>query len=157
MKTKLLSIILSMLPIFALSQNNIEIGIGASFSPMLHTQETRNLQQFSMTPNLIFTIGSKELHVLASFGVISKIGTLATTKYLYGGIYYVINTITAKVEHGAEIEIGYNNQITENIRFFAGVSIGMLVSNEQPKINLRPFNIGVCVSIFGKKTEKKQK
>lgn len=148
MKTKILSILLLMLPIFAISQN-IEFSAGASLSPMLHTQETRNLQQFSMTPNLIFTIGSKELHVLASFGVISKIGTLATTKYLYGGIYYVINTITAKVEHGAEIEIGYNNQITENIRFFAGVSIGMLVSNEQPKINLRPFNVGVCFR-FGK-------
>ncbi len=142
------TIILLLFPIFCLSQNSLSVG--AVVSPMLHTQEVRNLQDFSMTPNLILSYGGKDLQLLVSLGAISKFGTLVTTKHLYCGMYYVVNTITPKVEHGAEIEIGYNKNFGNNMRFFAGVSVGMLVKNEQAKVNIRPFTIGFTFKIFSK-------
>jgi len=98
------------------------------------------------------SVGNKDLQLLISFGAISKIGTLAVSKYCYGGMYYVVNTVTPKVEHGAEIEFGYNKSfgIDNKMRFFAGVSIGMLVVDEQIKLNLRPLNIGFTYKIYSK-------
>ena len=46
--------------------------------------------------------------------------------------------------------MGYNKHFGNNMRFFAGVSVGMLVKNEQAKVNIRPFTIGFTFKIFSK-------
>lgn len=140
------TILLILFPAILYSQ--ISVNTGVCFSPMLHTKDVRNLESYSTTPNFCISVFGKDLGFFISLGAISKAGTLVIDKRLYGGIYYVINTISEKVEHGAEIEIGYNLINKSNLRLFVGSSVGMLTHGNDAKIFLRPFNIGITFNIW---------
>lgn len=147
-------LLIILFPVFIFAQNQNSFSVGVEVAPLLNTKEVRNLQQGSINPNITFSYGSQSLKAVASLGVISRFGFMALNKWTYANGYYTVNTIGgATVEHGAEIEVGFNRSFgaQKEFRFYSGASIGLLNTNKKTKFVLRPFVLGLCYNFRNSK------
>jgi hypothetical protein len=129
--------------------NAIRLTVGIEVAPMLHTKTINNLEQGSLTPNFLMTIGSDQLKIISSIGVISRFGFLSIDKWMYAAGYYTVNTGNfEKIEQGAEIELGFNCNIKKDIRFHVGSSIGLLAQGRECKLTFRPLVIGFTYKLI---------
>lgn len=131
------------------AQNTINsFSAGVEVAPMLHTTEARNLQDGTMYPNFVMTYGNRGLKAVASLGAVSRFGFKASNEWVYSAAYYTVNSSPLeKVEHGAEIELGFNHNISENLELSLGASIGLMNQGRGTKLTLRPLVIGLSVKI----------
>ena len=131
--------------------NAFRLSAGLEIAPILHTKEVRNLQSNSLAPNLLISIGSENLKLIGSLGNICRFGFLSTSKWVYVNGYYTINTeeqAENQVEHGAEIELGFNYNIEKRIRLHIGTSIGLLHHGNDSKLIFRPLVIGFTYRVI---------
>lgn len=131
--------------------NNFRLSVGVEVAPILHTKEVRNLQSNSLNPNLLILVGGDNLKLIASIGNVSRFGFLSTSKWTYANAYYTVNTESDhenRIEHGAEIELGFNHNIRKRIRFHIGASIGLLHKGRESKLTLRPLVIGFTYKVI---------
>ena len=127
------------------------LSIGIEVAPILHTKEVNNLQELSFSPNLTIKYGSEQFKLTASLGVISRFGFTSSNKWTYASGYYMVNTISnTQLEHGAEIELGFNHTFGEckNIKLNIGSSIGLLNQGRASKLTLRPLVIGFTYRVI---------
>jgi hypothetical protein len=132
-----------------IAQNSLSIGI--EVAPMFHTQEVENLQTNSFSPNFVLSYGSKQLSVILSIGVLSRVGFISSNEWVYARGTYTVNTLKiGRIEHGAEIEVGFNYVPPKqpNIRINIGSSIGLLTKNKGTKLTFRPLVVGFLYKIL---------
>jgi hypothetical protein len=151
---KHLFLLFTLFPLLSFAQTVNNFDLGLEVAPMLNTKDIRNLQQGSIVPNLTIAYGSKSLKAVVSLGNISRFGFVASNKWTYANGYYTVNTIGgSRVEHGAEIELGFNKRFGKNeeYRFYTGAAIGLLNTGKFTKTSLRPFVFGFVYSFVNLK------
>lgn len=132
-----------------IAQNSLSVGV--EVAPMLHTQEVENLQTNSFSPNFVLSYGNKQLSGILSIGVLSRIGFVSSNEWVYARGSYTVNTLKiGKVEHGAEIELGFNCIFPKdsNFRINIGSSVGLLTKDKGTKLTFRPLVIGFSYKIL---------
>ena len=132
-------------------QPKVFVNIGLSLQPAFSTQYERNLEMYSAFPNLNLSVGNNEAMAFLSVGAVTKLGFGTAQKYVYAiGSYTVNSTTLAYIEHGPEIEMGFNHRFGENnrFRFWVGSSIAMIIYDSRNlKITLRPVIIGLSIDL----------
>ena len=128
----------------------MSLALGVEIAPLLHTKSVTNLQDGSLSPNLLIGYGGESLKLIASIGTLSRFGFSSSDKWTYASAYYTFNTKNSEViEHGAEMELGFNYRFGEckDIKFHIGSSIGLLMQGRKSKLTLRPLVIGFTYNI----------
>lgn len=151
---KHLFLLFTLFPLLSFAQTVNNFDLGLEVAPMLHTKDIRNLQQGSIVPNLVIAYGSKSFKGVASLGNISRFGFVSSDKWTYANGYYTVNTIGgSRVEHGVELELGFNKRFGkhEEYRFYTGASIGLLNVLKTTKLTLRPLVLGFSYSFVNLK------
>ena len=136
------------------TESNLFANIGISLQPAFSTQNVRNLEMYSALPSLNLSVGNDKAMGFLSVGAVTKLGIGTAQKYVYAiGSYTVNSTTLDYIEHGPEIEMGFNYRFGKNkqYRFWFGSSISMtLYSPRQLKIVLRPVIIGLSFNLLNK-------
>ena len=143
---KLLIILLSLYSSICYSQS---ISFGVDYGFLLQHEESNILQSQSTSPNLTVLVGNETYKGFVSLGNISRIGFLSMENSIYGGANYCLNLSKNRLEHGAEIHLGYYKKLGKerNFTLMIGSSVSMFVVDNRAKIGVRPIILGIFVTL----------
>jgi len=153
LKIQLLTTLL-LLSTICLSQEKTDlfVNVGFSLQPAFSTQHVRNLEDFSALSNINLTVGNSKAAAFLSVGSVTKLGFGSIQKYTYTiGSYTVNSTTTDFIEHGPEIETGFNCHFGKNkrFRFWCGTSIAFnFINADNLKLVLRPVILGLSFNLL---------